>query len=248
MFGPTYIYKCPNCENFVREDSLRSGNTYGAKIYSDGKQIAPMLTEFPYLTKCPKCNTIFRLNGDTKVGEIPKHVFAFRKLMKFPKSQGWENAEYAKFLSLEDYFTALETKGFESIEDETYIREKIWWCYNDRIRKSLLLSGLSFSMVIRGYIDRIRNNIWTSDADKELWSDNLHRLLSILDVQYVEEQNKIDNLRDTIYETFSFNLTKEQLESASIQEAYRRYKKAYSVIWEKNNLNLKLTVAELNRI
>ena len=60
--GPNYIYKCPSCGNFIKIGSLISGNTYGAKLYSDGKRVAPMMPEFPDLTKCKKCNAILSKN------------------------------------------------------------------------------------------------------------------------------------------------------------------------------------------
>ena len=68
MPGPDYVYQCPDCGNLITRGSLRSGNTFGAKIYSDGKRIAPMLPEFPDLTKCRKCNSIFWLSKLVELG------------------------------------------------------------------------------------------------------------------------------------------------------------------------------------
>ena len=66
--GPDYIYECPKCQNHVVRGSLTSGNTFGQKLFSDGKTIAPMLPRFPDLTKCPKCKTIFWMHKVKEVG------------------------------------------------------------------------------------------------------------------------------------------------------------------------------------
>jgi len=66
--GAEYIYQCPNCNNLLKRGSLISGNTFGATLFSDGKQIAPMLPDFPNLTKCKKCNAIFKISELKEVG------------------------------------------------------------------------------------------------------------------------------------------------------------------------------------
>ena len=124
--GPNYVYKCPNCGNLLTNGSLMSGNTFGAKHYSDGKRIAPMLPEFPNLTKCKKCNTIFWLH---KLKEIGAYEWGD------VNNSEWQNADTAEFLGIEDYFIALNNGIAADKEAELFIRRHIWWAYNDRIRK-----------------------------------------------------------------------------------------------------------------
>ena len=73
--GPDYIYECPNskCPNHLIQGSLASGNTFGQRIFSDGKNIAPMLTQFSTITKCQKCDTIFWMKDAKKIGEIDRY-------------------------------------------------------------------------------------------------------------------------------------------------------------------------------
>lgn len=52
QLGPDKYYKCPNCGAYLYTHTLLSGNTFGAREYSDGKMVAPMLPECPNLTKC----------------------------------------------------------------------------------------------------------------------------------------------------------------------------------------------------
>ena len=123
--GPNYVYKCPKCENLISKGSLASGNTIGAKLYSDGKTIAPMLPQFPNLTKCKKCNHIFWLSKNKEIGCYNDFE---EKLLE------WRNADVAEFLTIDEYFSALELNIAENISEERYIRQRIWWAYNDRVR------------------------------------------------------------------------------------------------------------------
>ena len=53
--GPDTIRECPGCKAQVREQTTLSGNTFRAQYWTDGKREAPMLPDFPWLVKCPKC-------------------------------------------------------------------------------------------------------------------------------------------------------------------------------------------------
>lgn len=123
--GPNYIYKCPNCGNLMARGSMVSGNTFGSKIFSDGRRIAPMLPEFPNLTKCKKCDTIFWLSKIKEIGTVGWGDH---------ENPEWQYVDNVEFLKIDDYFTAIDTGIAESKEEELIIRRKIWWAYNDRKR------------------------------------------------------------------------------------------------------------------
>jgi hypothetical protein len=127
--GPDYIYKCPNCGKYLKIGSLMSGNTCGAKLFSDGKRIAPMLPDFPDLTKCKKCDTIFWLSDLKEVGIHDWHA----------KNSKWENADEADFLGIKDLYRALENT--KNKEKEIIIRRSIWWAFNARIRNAKDIFG-----------------------------------------------------------------------------------------------------------
>ena len=99
--GPDYIYECPKCSNLLKKASNASGNTFGSTLYSDGKMIAPMLPEFPNLTKCTKCDTILWLSEMKEIGTCD----AWDKKCK-PE---WKNAVRVDFLGVTDLFRFLET-------------------------------------------------------------------------------------------------------------------------------------------
>ena len=150
--GPNYIYQCPKCGNLLSNGSLSSGNTIGAQVFSDGKRIAPMLPEYPDLTKCKSCNTIFWLS---KLKEIGTQEWGDNENSK------WQEANTAEFLELDDYFEALNNHLAETNDDELFIRERIWWSYNDRLRRG--------------------ENIFMDEKDEMRWKENVKNLLKLLD-------------------------------------------------------------------
>jgi hypothetical protein len=157
--GPYFVYKCPNCGNFLTKGSLMSGNTFGAKIFSDGKRIAPMLPEFPNLTKCKKCETIFWLS---KLKEIETYEWDDQK------NTEWQKADEADFLEIEDYYNAIKNGIAENKEEEINIRRLIWWTYNDRIRKG--------------------QNIFNDEKDELCWLENIKRLKTLLDQSDINQR------------------------------------------------------------
>jgi len=54
--GKDKIIQCPACDHKFRQQTIMSGNTLGAKIWTDGKQEAPMLPEGIVLSFCNNCN------------------------------------------------------------------------------------------------------------------------------------------------------------------------------------------------
>jgi len=143
--GPDCIYKCLGCGNHLTKGSIASGNTFGAKIYSDGKRIAPNLPEFPDLTQCKKCNTFLWLRKIKESGTYFGDI----------KNTEWEKADRVEFLEIDDYFIALNSGIAESRFDEIYIRNAIWWAYNDRIRNG--------------------NDIFNNEDDELRWKENCER-------------------------------------------------------------------------
>ena len=58
-FPMPIVRECPYCKtNFAHEETV-SGNTIGAKFYTDGRSYAPMLPEHPWLAKCSTCGGLF---------------------------------------------------------------------------------------------------------------------------------------------------------------------------------------------
>ena len=165
IYGSNYIYQCPTCKNLLQNRSLISGNTSGAKWFSDGKQIARMLPEFPNLTKCKKCDTIFWL---TKLKELG--TFEWGDIDK----QDWQNADEAEFLNIDDYFRAIDLKVAENEDEEYFIKQRIWWAFNDRVRES--------------------SEIFVNENDESLYRGNCFALIYLLDIESDNQKTTIGEL------------------------------------------------------
>jgi hypothetical protein len=119
--GPPIIISCPQCGQYAKKRTLISGNTFGAKLWSDGKKIAPMLPDFPNLVVCSKCDQFYWVKDAKKIAEIKNSAELKEK---------YSNVEFIEFPTFHQYFKALET-----IPDEKYIRIRIWQSYNDYFRQ-----------------------------------------------------------------------------------------------------------------
>lgn len=153
QIGPTLVYNCPNCGNLLSKGSLRSGNHIGVKLYSDLKKVAPMLPDFPNLTKCKKCNKFFYLDHYDEIGKF--------EIDDETVDPAWLDADKAEFLSIDDYFVALiEFKYATNFYNELFIRNRIVWAYNDRIRAG--------------------QKMFEDENDEQRWNENLRSLMSML--------------------------------------------------------------------
>jgi hypothetical protein len=163
--GPDYIIQCPLCNNKLIKRSLLSGNTIGEKLFSDGKRITPMLTEFPSLTKCDACNNIFWVH---KAKEI--EVFDYGCAV----CEDGKKPDFVRFLDVKEYFDALSFQVFKTKAEELYIRRKIWWSFNDR--------------------GRIGEDLFKNNAEQELWHENHIHLIAVLNPEDVNQKIMIAEL------------------------------------------------------
>lgn len=69
--GESMIRRCPSCDGSIRQRILMSGNTFGARFWTDGKMDAPMLPSYPPLVRCPHCDTLLWLPAAEKIGTEP---------------------------------------------------------------------------------------------------------------------------------------------------------------------------------
>jgi hypothetical protein len=123
--GPTIIRQCPECGQQIEEWTLASGNTFGERFWTDGKQDAPMLPDQPWLVKCPQCRRLFWLDEAKQIGEV--EAFADRE-DEFSSSRAYETP------SETDYLTFLQNADL-TLEKEQYVRTRAWWAANDPIRE-----------------------------------------------------------------------------------------------------------------
>jgi hypothetical protein len=68
--GPDIVIACPACGAPHRRASLRSGNTFCAPCWTDGKVEAWMLPESPRITRCQRCGGFFWVHHAEAVGSL----------------------------------------------------------------------------------------------------------------------------------------------------------------------------------
>ena len=107
---------CPFCGKEKEIMSLVSGNTFGAELWSDNKQIAPMLPEISYVQKCPHCGKYY-IKGRQTV-KYAKEGYSFEKgLLTFPE--------------MKEAFAQLAEEGFINEKEEINVRMMLHHSYND---------------------------------------------------------------------------------------------------------------------
>ncbi|GBU21612.1 hypothetical protein R80B4_01508 [Fibrobacteres bacterium R8-0-B4] len=171
--GPNIVYKCPECGRKAVRRSIISGNTFGSILYSDGKRIAPMLPEFPYIIKCGKCKTFYRLENKHKIGEYEGFDDESESM--------WENSDRAKFLSIDEYVEAINLKVYAIKDEELYLRRRLWWAFNDKYRR--FDDEVFFNMN-----DKDRDRDIDNGKDKDIYESNCIQLIEILDKSEINDK------------------------------------------------------------
>ena len=107
------LLRCPHCGAKKEVLQLMSGNTIGATLWSDAKQIAPMLPRVSHIQRCPTCGKYFFYTQEVKVGTSDC----------YGGGTGDLPLEY-----LQQALDQLQPTG----DDESALRFYILWAFNDR--------------------------------------------------------------------------------------------------------------------
>jgi len=121
--GPDIIRECPKCKFFLKQHTMMSGNTFGARFWTDGKMIAQHNPDRPWLVKCPKCGVIFWIDEAKKIGQQKP----------WDEEKKWPNAIEPGPPTESDYLKLLNSKNLPP-KKEIYARRRAWWAANDEYR------------------------------------------------------------------------------------------------------------------
>jgi hypothetical protein len=127
--GPTLIRTCSACGKLIAEHTIRSGNTFGARFWSDGKRDAPMLPDAPWLVKCPHCAALIWIDEQELVGTMHPWEPLDGDMATF------KDARPVAAPSLQDYFAALSMPMVDG-RKERYLRVHARWVGNDPRRQT----------------------------------------------------------------------------------------------------------------
>lgn len=107
------LLRCPHCGALKEVLQLMSGNTIGATLWSDGKEIAPMLPRVSRIQRCPTCGKYFFYSLDVTAGTSNR----------YGSQSGELPLEYLK-----EAFAQIQSIGHY----EYSFRMAILWAFNDR--------------------------------------------------------------------------------------------------------------------
>jgi len=120
--GPDIIRVCPECKAHLTQKTTNSGNTFGARFWTDGKMVAPMLPDRPWLVKCPKCGSLFWIDEAMEFGK------------RYPRSKEYIIEPLVP--SETEFLTVLAEEKLPKLK-EIYVRCRAWWAANDSVRMNV---------------------------------------------------------------------------------------------------------------
>ena len=178
MPGNPRILVCPFCGKEKEIMSLISGNTFGAELWSDNKQIAPMLPEISYVQKCPHCGKYY-ITGRQEV-KYAKDGYSFEKgLLTYPEmKEAFAQISEEVFLNekeeinvrmmlhhaYNDYYYRTDEKKVISEEDKTLFHENGLWLINNLITDSVMKAEFYREI---GEIDSAKSNLDSITVEDE---------------------------------------------------------------------------------
>lgn len=121
--GESIIRRCPSCGGSIRQRTLVSGNTFGARLWTDGKMDAPMLPRYPPLVRCPHCAALLWLPAAEEVGT------------EHPGEAGTPGVEDPPTPTVKDLLEASRTPPAGAQDEEVFIRIEAWHAANDPQRR-----------------------------------------------------------------------------------------------------------------
>ena len=121
--GPDEVIACPYCSELVVRGTLKSGNTFGAVVWTDGRRVAPMLPDQPFITRCLGCEKIFWLEDAEVIDSL--EPFTSTGSTSLPRV----GIEGGRLL-----YDAIKESICRSSEEELTLYLEAWWASNDRFR------------------------------------------------------------------------------------------------------------------
>ena len=178
MPGNPQILICPFCGTEKQIMSLISGNTFGAELWSDNKQIAPMLPEISYVQKCPHCGKYYIT--ERQEVKYAKDGYSFEKgLLTYPE--------------MKEAFTQLSEEGFLNENEEINVRMMLHHAYNDyyyRTEEKKVVSEEDKTLFHKNGLWLINNLITDSVMKADFYREigEIDTARSILDSITVEDE------------------------------------------------------------
>jgi hypothetical protein len=197
--GPDQIIACPHCKGLAKYMTLMSGNTIGAQVWTDGRQVAPMLPRPPAVVKCRHCGECYWLAGAEEVGTLDPWCGEDQQV-----NPSWATAEEVQEPTEEEYYRAMEKGLATDPGQEKRLRVLAWWRSNDAFR------------------DDPRAPAADNLSGSELWRKNLEALVNLL--QEADDNDRLMKA-EALRELGEFELAKQvrgRIDSSKIAALVRQ--------------------------
>ena len=158
MPGPDQIVACPSCRALAKHMTLASGNTFGARAWTDGKQVAPMLPCPPAVVRCHSCAACYWLTDAEKIGTVNPWYGEGSQV-----DPAWATAPEVHEPTEDEYYDAVRKGLATDAEQQLTLRILAWWRRNDTFR------------------DPPQGDVASIATGPGLWRENLEALVSLLD-------------------------------------------------------------------
>jgi hypothetical protein len=129
MPGPDQVVACPHCKGLGKYMTLRSGNTLGTCVWTDGKQVAPMLPSPPAVVRCRDCGKCYWLADADEVGTLDRWNDGEHQV-----DPSWVAAAEIQEPAEEEYYAAIAGGLAADPQQERDLRVLAWWRGNDAFR------------------------------------------------------------------------------------------------------------------
>lgn len=154
------IYQCTQCDYLVLNDSIRRDDQVVGELYSDGMRHLRYMDDWPIITRCVKCGTIFWMREANAKIKVPWY-----KDIEEP----YLSVQNAIPLDIFDLMDCVEENFFNNVDEELYLRTRLVWRFNDRYR--FTQAPLYFTL-----------------REKEIWFSNLRKMRAMLDFHDFHER------------------------------------------------------------
>lgn len=159
--GPDIIRRCSKCGDLIKEETMESGNTFGARIWTDGYMTAPMMIQQPRYICCPHCDQAVWLDEQEVV--FKRHQYDLPINDEDDIFKGAWKPKPARDHQLREYLN----EGSPAREKEVYARRTLWWSWN-HVRR---ISTSDYPPLLKREIENLTDYITFLDKDSD--SDRL---------------------------------------------------------------------------
>ena len=166
--GPNKILRLPTSGKLVKITTIASGNTFGARYWTDGKREADMLPDNPWLRCHPENKELFWTNECDEVAEE----------LPWERDFKYSDVPFAEDPELDDYRRALTLPALTK-DKERYLRMRFWWAANDPVRRGEIPNPVADGY--RENLEKLLSLLDASDPDSRLMAAEASRQLGAFD-------------------------------------------------------------------